>query len=197
MIELVFIIVILGILAAVAVPKMAANREDAVAVAIKSDIASMAQAIPAMHMSRGLLSSMNEAINIDGSRWVARSNATAAVAAAGTVTLGTGNAFGVRSALGTTKGTVSTDSTDCASVEYRAAIAADVAGPDTNATVSVGDQLLVITIRGSANATSGCEVLRSMYPLTNAAGATVTTGGAKTNGYVQRINLASKGVNFL
>lgn len=52
MIELVFIIVILGILGAIAVPKMAASRNDARVVAIKSDVGTFAQAIPAMAMSQ-------------------------------------------------------------------------------------------------------------------------------------------------
>lgn len=69
MIELVFIIVILGILAAIAVPKMAASRDDAVAVAIKSDIGTMTQAIPAMYMSQGSLTSIGQAVNLDTSRW--------------------------------------------------------------------------------------------------------------------------------
>ncbi|MGP1450054.1 MAG: type II secretion system protein [Wolinella sp.] len=39
MVELVFVIVMLGILAAVAVPKMAASRDDACVVKLRSDVA--------------------------------------------------------------------------------------------------------------------------------------------------------------
>lgn len=53
MIELVFIIVILGILGAIAVPKMAASRLDAKAVALKTDIGTIIQAFPAMALSQG------------------------------------------------------------------------------------------------------------------------------------------------
>lgn len=70
MIELVFIIVILGILAAIAVPKMAATRDDARAVAVKADIGTMTQAIPAMYMSKGdSFNKITDAVNLDTSRW--------------------------------------------------------------------------------------------------------------------------------
>ncbi|NLC27665.1 MAG: prepilin-type N-terminal cleavage/methylation domain-containing protein, partial [Campylobacteraceae bacterium] len=38
MIELIFVIVILGILAAVAIPRLAATRDDATAASLKTDI---------------------------------------------------------------------------------------------------------------------------------------------------------------
>jgi len=41
MIELIFVIVILGILAAVAIPRLAATRDDAKVTAAASDIASL------------------------------------------------------------------------------------------------------------------------------------------------------------
>lgn len=53
MIELVFIIVILGILGAIAVPKMAANRENAALVTLKNDMATILQAVPAYAMAHG------------------------------------------------------------------------------------------------------------------------------------------------
>lgn len=45
MIELVFIIVILGVLASIAIPRLATSRDDAIAVAIKSDIGTILQAV--------------------------------------------------------------------------------------------------------------------------------------------------------
>lgn len=45
MIELVFVIVVLGILAAIAVPKFAATRDDAEVAKIRSDVASIRSAI--------------------------------------------------------------------------------------------------------------------------------------------------------
>lgn len=52
MIELVFVIVIIGILAAVAIPKLAATRDDAKAGAIKSDIGTAMSAIPAWYQGQ-------------------------------------------------------------------------------------------------------------------------------------------------
>lgn len=71
MIELVFIIVILGILGAIAVPKMAASREDAQIVAIKQDVATLIQAIPAMAMSQGAenITSLKSAAAINLANW--------------------------------------------------------------------------------------------------------------------------------
>ncbi len=53
MIELVFIIVILGLLAAIAVPKLSGSRTDAKAVLIKQDIATITQALAALVMAQG------------------------------------------------------------------------------------------------------------------------------------------------
>ena len=47
MIELVFVIVILGVLAAVAVPRFVTTRTDAQVAMLRSDIASVMKAIPA------------------------------------------------------------------------------------------------------------------------------------------------------
>jgi general secretion pathway protein G len=47
MIELIFVIVILGILAAVAIPRLAATRDDARAAGVKTYIGTVIQAVPA------------------------------------------------------------------------------------------------------------------------------------------------------
>lgn len=73
MIELVFIIVILGILGAIAVPKMAASRLDAKAVALKTDIGTITQAFPAMALSQGkpneLNFTTNSAVSLNKGNW--------------------------------------------------------------------------------------------------------------------------------
>ncbi|MGP1579792.1 MAG: type II secretion system protein [Wolinella sp.] len=71
MIELVFIIVILGILAAVAIPKMAASREDAKVVSIRQDIETITQAIPAMAMSQGAsaVTKFADAVTLTETNW--------------------------------------------------------------------------------------------------------------------------------
>ena len=61
MIELVFVIVVLGILAAVAIPRLAATRDDAVIVKGKSQIAAIRSGI-AMQKAKALLQGDNSGI---------------------------------------------------------------------------------------------------------------------------------------
>lgn len=71
MIELVFIIVILGVLASIAIPRLATSRDDAIAVAIKSDIGTILQAVPAMYLSLGSrFIHLNQAVQLDSARWL-------------------------------------------------------------------------------------------------------------------------------
>ncbi len=53
MIELIFVIVILGILAAVAIPKLSATRDDAVDAKIKSNVATCLTDTVAAYTARG------------------------------------------------------------------------------------------------------------------------------------------------
>jgi general secretion pathway protein G len=59
MIEMVFVIVVLGILAAVAIPKMAATRDDAVISKGRSDVASIRSGIVTERQSRLILGQVN------------------------------------------------------------------------------------------------------------------------------------------
>lgn len=71
MIELVFIIVILGVLASIAIPRLATSREDAIAVAFKSDIGTILQAVPALYLSLGEnFTDIRQAAQLDSARWV-------------------------------------------------------------------------------------------------------------------------------
>ncbi|WP_295044287.1 prepilin-type N-terminal cleavage/methylation domain-containing protein [Sulfuricurvum sp.] len=54
MIELIFVIVILGILAAVAIPKLAATRDDAKVAALKSDLSTVISDLGAYYTSQGV-----------------------------------------------------------------------------------------------------------------------------------------------
>ena len=58
MIELIFVIVILGILAAVAIPKLAATRDDAKVAAMTQQIQSALGEIPAYAVSQGNVTSL-------------------------------------------------------------------------------------------------------------------------------------------
>lgn len=67
MIELVFVIVILGVLAAVAVPKFVASRSDAKVAALRSDIATALKTIPSRIFAENIdITSTNAP---DGTSW--------------------------------------------------------------------------------------------------------------------------------
>jgi general secretion pathway protein G len=68
MIELIFVIVILGILAAVAIPRLAATRDDAKAASIKTDIGTTLQAVPAWYTGQKEVSVVNS-MQFDTSVW--------------------------------------------------------------------------------------------------------------------------------
>jgi len=90
MIELIFVIVILGILAAVAIPKLAATRDDAKAASIKTDIGTMMNAVPAWFQGQKEADLQNAA-SIDTNTWVLDSGncrATYTDAATDTVIVG-------------------------------------------------------------------------------------------------------------
>ena len=60
MIELVFVIVILGILASVAIPKLAATRDDAKVAAVAQQVQSAISEIPAYVIAQGKVAAMTE-----------------------------------------------------------------------------------------------------------------------------------------
>jgi len=68
MIELIFVIVILGILAAVAIPRLAATRDDAKLASIKTDIGSAMQAVPAWYQGQKD-ARIIQAIQLDSTSW--------------------------------------------------------------------------------------------------------------------------------
>lgn len=69
MIELIFVIVILGILASVAIPKLGASREDAKASAAIATLATLKSAVPAYYVSQKE-ASIGKSASIDPSLWV-------------------------------------------------------------------------------------------------------------------------------
>lgn len=68
MIELIFVIVILGILAAVAVPRLAATRDDAILAGLKTDINTALQAVPAWYQGQRDARIM-QAVQLDTTTW--------------------------------------------------------------------------------------------------------------------------------
>ncbi len=69
MIELIFVIVILGILASIALPKLAATRDDATASGIKSDIGTITQAIPALYLAQKQASITQAVPSLNSNTW--------------------------------------------------------------------------------------------------------------------------------
>ena len=65
MIELIFVIVVLGILAAVAIPKLAASRDDAVIVKGKSQVAAIRSGISLLKSKRLLEGNMTAISSLD------------------------------------------------------------------------------------------------------------------------------------
>lgn len=68
MLELVFILVILGILAAVGIPKISASRDDAKLISLKSDINTIKTSFPAYFLSQGK-GSFESAITLSSQNW--------------------------------------------------------------------------------------------------------------------------------
>jgi len=64
MIELIFVIVIIGILAAVAVPKLAETREDAKAVVCMDSIKTFTQDLTVYYTANGRLTTLSEMTNV-------------------------------------------------------------------------------------------------------------------------------------
>jgi len=73
MIELIFVIVILGILAAVAIPRLAATRDDAKAASIKTDIGTALTAVPAWYQGQKDVR-ISQAMQLDTSTWTKTSD---------------------------------------------------------------------------------------------------------------------------
>ncbi|MCH5323533.1 MAG: type II secretion system protein [Helicobacter sp.] len=68
MLELVFILVILGILAAIAIPKISASREDAKIVVFKNDINALKSSLPAYFLSQGK-GDFKSALELSATNW--------------------------------------------------------------------------------------------------------------------------------
>lgn len=73
MIELIFVIVILGILAAVAIPKLSATRDDAKVASLKASISTTTSALPAYFIGQKI-ASFTESMSFDTSVWTLSNN---------------------------------------------------------------------------------------------------------------------------
>ena len=109
MIELIFVIVILGILAAVAIPKLAATRDDAKIAAIQTDIGTFANAIPAWYTGQKD-ARIAQAVSIDTAQWKKIAAATATEGYA--LTLAGDTAICASIIIGEDNGTAQSDKPD-------------------------------------------------------------------------------------
>jgi general secretion pathway protein G len=67
--ELVFVIVILAIIASIAIPKLVLTKNDALIASIKSDIKTSANIIPSYYLVKGSITDIKDAISFDMTRW--------------------------------------------------------------------------------------------------------------------------------
>jgi len=69
MIELIFVIAVLGIIAAVAVPKLLDSRSSALSTTIKQDISTITNSIQSYYMLNGELDDIKKSVNINSKTW--------------------------------------------------------------------------------------------------------------------------------
>ena len=70
LIELIFIISVLGIIAAVAVPKLMDTRSNAVTTTIKQDISTITTSIQSYYMLNNGIEKISDSVNINPKAWV-------------------------------------------------------------------------------------------------------------------------------
>jgi general secretion pathway protein G len=69
MIELIFVIVVIAIIAAISIPKLTATKDDALGVSVKNDVTNAITAIVSAYNSLDSLNDISRAIFLDESRW--------------------------------------------------------------------------------------------------------------------------------
>ena len=142
MIELIFVIVILGILAAVAIPRLAATRDDAEVAKVATNMSTLVSDIGSYYTSQGKLAS-----TLEGMTNVAVPGLTIPTTAGGT---GTGN--------------ISVAGTDCFSVTIT------TAKTPTAGDYSV-DSIKFANIDGAADKKNACKMAQKDSQITKLVGA--------------------------
>lgn len=69
LIELIFVIVVVGIIAAVAVPKLLDSRNSAIVTTIQQDIKTITNAVQSYAMLNNSITNISDAVNINTSTW--------------------------------------------------------------------------------------------------------------------------------
>jgi len=129
MIELIFVIVILGILAAVAIPKLAATRDDAKNASVKASIKTAMASVPATFMSRKV-PSFTESMAIGGGDWnlTTDCNASFRDSSGGVVMMGITNTAGTAPAEGCSGAAATSDQNLTLQIKYSVVSATDTVG---------------------------------------------------------------------
>ncbi|PIF04282.1 MAG: prepilin-type cleavage/methylation domain-containing protein [Arcobacter sp.] len=69
MIELIFVIAVLGIIAAVAVPKLMDSRHSAIVTTIKQDISTVTTSIQSYYMMHNKIENISDAVTLNAKTW--------------------------------------------------------------------------------------------------------------------------------
>lgn len=69
LIELIFVIVIIGIIASVAIPKLMNTKNNALATSLKQDISTVLTSVQAYHLSNSNIDKISDAVNVNSARW--------------------------------------------------------------------------------------------------------------------------------
>jgi len=69
-IELIFVIAVLGIIAAVAVPKLMDARSSAIVSTIKQDISTITTSVQSYYMLNNEIDNISDSVNINESTWI-------------------------------------------------------------------------------------------------------------------------------
>ncbi len=70
LIELIFMIVVIGIIASVAVPKLMDTRSSAIVSTLKQDIATVTTSVQTYYMQKGKIEKISDAVNLNSSTWI-------------------------------------------------------------------------------------------------------------------------------
>jgi len=69
LIELIFVIAVLSIIATVAIPRLMDSKSNALGTSIKQDIATITTSIQSYHMLNNSIDRISDAVILDSSRW--------------------------------------------------------------------------------------------------------------------------------
>ena len=69
LVELIFVIVVMGIIASVALPRLMDTRKDATASSLKQDISTITTSIQSYYLIKGSINKISDAVSLNNSVW--------------------------------------------------------------------------------------------------------------------------------